>query len=96
MGRLGYAMVEYKRARKDTTILADRKTWDSRCGLWRLQEFTNHSDGISRYYALMNTDNGWRMLDHMKTYKTRRASERAIEEYLRGKSKWAKALRKRK
>ena len=66
--------IEYKRGKRDTTTTAQRMTWESRCGKYKVQECKSLLDGIKRYYALVDG----RMLEHMKTYKTRKAAERAL------------------
>jgi len=71
-------MIEYKRGRRDETTTAHRMTWESRCGRFKVQECTSKLDGIKRYYALVDG----RMLEHMKTYKTRKTAERALQNTL--------------
>ena len=73
-----HEIIEYKRGRRDTTSTAERMTWESRCGKYRVQQCKSSLDGVKRYYALVNTENGFRMLEHMKTYRTRKAAERAL------------------
>lgn len=72
-------MVEYKRGKKDRTWISTRVTWESKCGRYRVAEHRSTLGGSVRitYYALVDGQ----MLEHMRTYRTRKAAEKAIEKY---------------
>lgn len=79
-------MIEYKRGIRDKTLTSERMTWTSRCGQSRVQECKNSYSNRTFYYALVLDKYGqFRMLEHMKTYRTRKAAEKAIEKFLRPK-----------
>ena len=62
-------------------------TWTSRCGQYRVQQCNNHFEHMTRYYALILKPTGFQMLVHMKTYRTRKAAERALDTHLNPKPK---------
>jgi len=43
-----------------------------------VEKCENLYDGITRYYALIPSATGWKMLHHMKIYRTRKAAEQAL------------------
>jgi hypothetical protein len=78
-------MIEYKRGRKHETDVSEWMTWESRCGTYRVQECIPKYGRRKRYYALVNDGERFVMLEHMKTYKTRLAAERAVKQHMKGK-----------
>lgn len=58
-------------------------TWESRCGNYRVQKSDNRYEKRTRYYALIKQNEVWSMVEHMKTYRTRKAAERALVTHLK-------------
>lgn len=70
--------IEFKRGRRDETITSDRMTWTSRCGQYQVQECKNRYEKRTVYYALILQNGKFHMLEHLKTFRTRKAAERAL------------------
>lgn len=75
--------IPYKRGKRDTTATSERMTWESRCGRFRVQESKGLFDKVTRYYALILKEEEWRMLEHLHSYRTRRAAEKALLNHLK-------------
>lgn len=92
-------MIEYKRGRCDETSTSSRKTRESRCGRFKIEECRNHYEKRINYYALENCDGRWVLIVEGKRnnfYRTRARAEKAIEDRLRLTNKWLAALAKGK
>ena len=85
--------MEFKRAVKSTSIVAERKTWESRCGRYRVMESHiplaydkykagKHLGYADRYYALHLTYS-WNIID---IYYKRGPAERACEKHEKDRS----------
>lgn len=58
--------MEWKRARRDETEISNRRTWESRCLRYRVQESVPKYEGLSIvYYALyfnVELNNTWEII----------------------------------
>ena len=74
-------------------------TWTSRCGQYQVQECKNRYEKRTIYYALILVNGKFQMLEHMKTFRTRKAAERALvtrlKTTLKAEAEAAKCPRKR-
>jgi len=61
-----------------------------------VEKCENLYDGITRYYALIPSATGWKMVHHMKIYRTRKAAEQAFTEDPVKPSKLTKRNRRKK
>ncbi|MHC4121464.1 MAG: hypothetical protein ACYSWO_28665 [Planctomycetota bacterium] len=75
--------IEYKRGRRANTSTAIRMVYESRCGQYKVEKHTEQYGGgaRTRWYALVKRDDVFRMIQHMKTYRTRRAAEKVIAKW---------------
>lgn len=71
-------------------------TWTSRCGQYQVQECKNQYEKRTIYYALILVNEKWTMLQHMKTYRTRKAAEKAVLKHLKEKVSEAHSTNTRK
>ncbi len=73
-------VIEWKRAKKDETDCAFRRTWVSRCGRYSVVEsISKFTDGGDIYYALRALPNdGWMIISR---HRRRGPAEKACEKY---------------
>ena len=68
--------LEWKRAKRDETECATRRTWESRCGLYKIQESVSKFGLAITYYSLYDDGTGWAVIDRRQK---RNAAEKACE-----------------
>lgn len=74
-------VLEWKRAKRDETDVAERRTWESRCGLYKVQESVGKLiDMGTRYYAMGTDRYGWRIISQ---HRKRTPAETACEKHNR-------------
>ena len=74
-------MIDWKkRARKDQTRISDRRTWDSKCGQYRVQEYVPRLIGMDTIYYSISLTDGILWNNH----RTRKAAERRCENHQKG------------
>lgn len=75
--------IEFKRGKRKNTEVSDRMVYESWCGRWKLEHFKCRFSGRVFWQALWYGDHYgqvyWANIVHMKTYRTRKAAERACE-----------------
>lgn len=67
--------MEWKRARRDETLIAKRRTWESRCLRYRVQESVPKLTGLAKVFYALYFDtalNTWLIIGR---HRTRRAAE---------------------
>jgi hypothetical protein len=81
--------IEYKRGRRANTDTAVRMIYDSKCGQYSVEKHISRycNPTRTRWYAMKKQGGKFRMLVHMRTYRTRRAAERAIEKFSKSRPK---------
>jgi hypothetical protein len=78
MAKKKSTVLEWKRAKKDETELSVRRTWDSRCGLYRVQESISRYGLPTVYYALQK-DKGTDCFFILSRHRKRKPAEDACE-----------------
>lgn len=74
-------VLEWKRAKRDETDIAKRKTWESRCGHYKVQESVGKLIEMgTSYYALAADKYGWLILSQ---HRKRKPAEMACEKHNR-------------
>jgi hypothetical protein len=71
--------MEWKRARRDETEIAQRWTWESRCLRYRIQKSLPKYEGLATIFYALNFDTGignWLIIGR---HRTRKAAEKKCE-----------------
>lgn len=78
--------LEWKRAKKDETTCAHRRTWESRCGHYIVQESVGKFSEMGTTYYAMHDDcgRGWFIVGR---HRNRNSAEMACEKYEQAKTK---------
>ena len=77
--------IEFMRGRREDTEVADRMTYPSRCGRFKLEKHICLLEGRTRWFALhFKNEPGkvwWHMIVHMRTYRTKNAAIKVMEKF---------------
>ncbi len=72
-------VLAWKRAKRDETDVAKRRTWESRCFRYKVQESVGKLVEMgTSYYALVADEYGWRILSR---HRKRKPAETACEKH---------------